>query len=178
MKKLFVIIFITILAFGCKTTKSVIKEDIKTNLTMHVDSASSLSINQHDFSDSSSVVAITTNDHTVERITQINYAKPDSTGKQSVLSEIVTERTNDKNLLKDIKTNVNTNSATNKVQDVKTNKDEKLKQGIKMEDTTISSLIPSWILYPIGFMWIVFFCSLLWKNPSISTWIKKILNIK
>ena len=178
MKKLFVIIIICIVFIGCKTTRSVIKESVKTDLTTHVDSTSSLNINQRSVSDSSSVIAITTNNHTVERITQINYTKPDSTGKQSVLSEILTERTIDKNLQKDIKTNVNTNSATNKKQDVKTNKDVNLKQGIKIEDTTTSSLIPSWLLLLIGFLAVVYIGSLLWKKPSISTWIKKILNIK
>lgn len=177
MKRLFFILLIAILIVGCKTTKTAFKEHLKTDLTTHVDSTNSQHVNQHTVIDSASIIAFFSTDHTDEKITRIEFAKPDSTGKQAILSETVTERTHDKDFQQHVKTNVNTNSIIDKKQDIKTNKDSRLKSTLNVSTTTKTSWsIPWWVyLIIVGLVAILGFS--LRRIPyvySMITWIKNI----
>jgi len=178
MKKLFIISIIAMLVFGCKTTKSVLKESVKTNLTTHYDSTQTSNINKHIVSDSTVLDTSFLSDRVTEVITQTNYSLPDSTGKQAVLSTIVTDRTRDIKNTKDIKTDVNTNTSINAKQVVKVNKDAQLKSETKAKTTTTSTLIPWWVyLLPLLIGLLGYLGFRLWKITAVSIWIKKILNI-
>ena len=133
---------------------------------------------KHIVSDSTVLDTSFLSDRVTEVITQTNYSLPDSTGKQAVLSTIVTDRTRDIKNTKDIKTDVNTNTSINAKQVVKVNKDAQLKSETKAKTTTTSTLIPWWVyLLPLLIGLLGYFGFRLWKITAVSTWIKKLLKI-
>jgi len=149
MKKLIIIALIAVLAFGCKTTKSVIKEHLKTDLTTHVDSNATLNVTQHAVIDSNVVDHSILTDNSTEVITQINYALPDSTGKQAVLSKIVTERTRGVSSQKDVNTTVNTTNNTDNKQHVRITIDSNKKTDSTVKTTTKTGWSIPWWIYLI-----------------------------
>lgn len=176
MKKLFIILTISLLIVGCKTTKLVFKEHLKTDLTTHLDSAASLNVNQYVVVDSSKAIATITVDHTAEKITRIEFAKPDSTGKQAILSQTVTERVHDSNSQQDVSTAVKSNSSIDKKQTIKTNKELKKKTESTVKNTTKTSWSIPWWVYLSAVGLVVCFIIYLRRTPYVSTLIKNIFN--
>jgi len=177
MKRLIIITLIAVLAFGCRTTKSVFKEHLKTDLTIHVDSTASLSVTQHAVIDSNVVDHSILTDNSTEVITQINYALPDSTGKQVVLSKIVTERTRGLASQKNVNTTVNTTNTTDNKQHVTLGKESKQITESKVKTTTKTSWSIPWWVYLIsaaGICFLIFRFDLLTKIYSL---IKRLLKI-
>lgn len=181
MKNLFIITLIILLIAGCKTTKSVLKESVKTDSTVHVDSMST-NLVTHVVSDS---VKITDNsvitDKTTGIITQTVFNRPDSTGKQSIESITVTNLTHDKTILTDQKTDIASNQKTDSKSTVEVNKKATLKTDSNNTNKTATS---TWVwadflplLLPIGIALLIFLFFLLWKIPVVSTFIKHILKI-
>jgi len=178
MKKLLIIAFITLSLVGCKTTHSVVKESLKTDLTIHADSSVSSNFNQHLKVDSTVFDNSVLTDNSTEVITQTNYALPDSAGKQFIISTTRTERTNDKLIHKAVKTTVNTDNATKKQQTATTTKNTNSKQELKSDSKTTSTLIPWWVyLIPFVLAGLIYAGFKLWKITSVSTWIKRLLKI-
>jgi hypothetical protein len=180
MKKLFIILIIAIIAVGCKSTKSVIKQHLKTDLTTHMDSTVSSNVIIHATVDSTKVINTVSNNHISERITRTEFSKPDSTGKQAITAQTVTERITDENLNKaENLTIISENSAEIK-QDINTNKNTELKQDIKSDSKTSTTTgIPIlWWVYLIGLSAIAFGVFKILTKTNIISFIKTILKIK